>query len=129
MAGQILIKMDTAVVAASSRAWSNPMNRTCTLTRYCEDLASPDVGVRDEAALRIWQAYSARLAGLVRRRLGHKIARREDEDDVLQSMFESFCRRRRNAGVGLRDRDELWRFLVLITLRKVANAAKRHTAA
>jgi RNA polymerase sigma factor (sigma-70 family) len=85
--------------------------------------------VRDEAAFRIWERYSAQLLGLVRRRLSERIRRREDEDDVLQSMFHSFVRLQEREAPPLRSRDDLWRLLVHITMCKVANTAQRHQAA
>lgn len=93
------------------------------LTLCAANLRSADRHVRDEAAQRIWEAYSARLAAMARRHLSHRILARENEDDVLQSMFKSFCEGQRWADRALKDRDELWRRLVLITMRKVANAA------
>jgi RNA polymerase sigma factor (sigma-70 family) len=99
------------------------------MTRWADGLRSPDPNVRDEAAARIWERYSDRLLGLVRRRLSERVRRREDEDDVLQSMFHSFVRLQERAGPPLRSRDDLWRMLVHITLCKVANTAQRHHAA
>jgi hypothetical protein len=100
-----------------------------TLTRFADDLRSPNDQVRDEAARYIWEEYSERLAAIARKRLSGWIATRENEEDVLQNMFKSFCRLQQEASQGLRDRDELWGQLVLITVRKVANVANRHTAA
>lgn len=99
------------------------------LTRCATDLGSPENQVRNEAAQKIWDEYSGRLAAMVRRHLSRRVVVREDEDDVLQSMFKSFCDGQRRAERALENRDELWRRLVLITMRKVANAANRHTAA
>ena len=77
----------------------------------------------------IWERFSSRLQSLVRRHLDNRIRRREDEQDILQSMYSSFCRassrgRRRRAS-----RAELWKLLVRITMCKVVNTAHRHMAA
>jgi hypothetical protein len=105
------------------------MSSPGSMTRWADELRSADPRVRDEAARRIWERYSTRLVELVRRHLDDRIRRREDEDDVLQSMYQSFCVSRRRADEPLRSRDDLWRLLVHITLCKVANTAKRHRAA
>jgi RNA polymerase sigma-70 factor (ECF subfamily) len=99
------------------------------MTRWAEDLRSTDPRVRDEAARRIWERYAARLLVLVRRRLDERVRRRSDEEDVLQSMYESFCLGRIRDEGRLLSRDDLWRLLVHITLCKVANAANRERAA
>jgi hypothetical protein len=99
------------------------------MTRWADGLRSPDLKVRDEAAFRIWERYSARLLGLVRNRLSERVRRREDEDDVLQSMFQSFVRRQERETAALQSRDDLWRLLVHIALCKAANAAHRQQAA
>ena len=79
------------------------------------------------AAQPLWERYFARLVGLARARL--RAARAPgaaaDAEDVALSAFESFWD---GAGRGrfprLRDRDDLWRLLVVITARKAANQAR-----
>jgi DNA-directed RNA polymerase specialized sigma24 family protein len=93
-----------------------------------EDLRDLDPAVRNEAARQIWEQFSNRLLGLVRRHLDERVRRRADEDDILQSMYKSFCLGRRDAAP-LASRDDLWRLLVHITLCKVANAARHNQAA
>jgi RNA polymerase sigma-70 factor (ECF subfamily) len=99
------------------------------MTRWADDLRSPDPRVRDEAARRIWERYAARLLVLVRRKLDERVRRRTDADDVLQSMYKSFCLGRKSDEGTLLSRDDLWRLLVHITMCKVANAANRERAA
>jgi DNA-directed RNA polymerase specialized sigma24 family protein len=78
------------------------------------------------AAGRLWEEYSRRLAELARKRLRAAARRAEDEEDVALSAFDSVCRR---AGQGrfpkLDDRDDLWRVMVVITIRKAIAAANR----
>jgi hypothetical protein len=100
-----------------------------SVTRWAAELGSPDPRTRDAAARRIWERYSTRLAALVRGRLDDRLRRREDEDDILQSMFKSFCLGQFEARDALRSRDDLRRLLVRIAMCKVANAAERHRAA
>ncbi len=105
------------------------MSDAGSLTLRIEQLKSPDVSLRDEAARAIWQRFSIPLRALVRRRLDARIRRREDEDDVLQCMYTSFCVGQREGRAAPASREELWRLLVRITNCKLINAANRHTAA
>ncbi len=105
------------------------MSTPGSMTRWADDLRSPDPRVRDEAARMIWERYAARLLVLVRRKLDERVRRRTDADDVLQSMYKSFCLGRRSDQGPLLSRDDLWRLLVHITMCKVANAANRERAA
>ena len=98
-----------------------------SVTRWGEELQSPDAAVRAEAARQIWEFYADRLFTLVRHNLDARIRRREDEADILQSMYKSFCLRRPEAAA-LPSRDDIWRLLVHITLRKLKNTARRHRA-
>jgi RNA polymerase sigma factor (sigma-70 family) len=74
----------------------------------------------------IWQRYFRDLLELARKHLDRRVRPREDEEDVLQSMFRSFCARQGRGEFDLADRDELWRLLVTITLRKARNTARDH---
>ena len=56
------------------------------------------------------------------------VRRREDEEDVLQSMFKSFAIRQQQCQFDLAGRDDLWTVLVMLTMRKVCNAVKRQGA-
>ena len=61
---------------------------------------------------------------MARNNLDRRIRRREDEEDVVQSMYKSFCLRQQRGEFDLAGRDALWKLLVTITLRKAGNAAK-----
>jgi RNA polymerase sigma-70 factor, ECF subfamily len=100
-----------------------------SMTRAVVDLRAPDQRVRDEAARRIWERFAQRLSALVRHRLNAKIRVREDENDIVQSMFQSFFAVQQNQGYPLKNREELWRFLVWMTMCKVANTAHHHQRA
>src|SRR5262245_61287005 len=67
------------------------MSSVGSLTLCIQHLRSPDCRERDEAARVIWERFSSRLQSLVRRHLDNRIRRREDEQDILQSMYSSFC--------------------------------------
>jgi RNA polymerase sigma factor (sigma-70 family) len=72
-----------------------------------------------DAAQPLWERYHRKLVGLARRKLRSSTRRGADEEDVVQNAFHSFFR-----GISdgrfplLRDRDNLWRLLVIITARK-----------
>jgi DNA-directed RNA polymerase specialized sigma24 family protein len=98
-----------------------------SVTRWIGDLKAGG----DTAAQHLWERYFERLVSLARARL--RSARRagaiEDEEDAALSAFDSFCR---GATAGrfpqIADRDELWRLLVVITLRKVFGQLERQGA-
>ena len=111
----------TSLTASSNSAGS--------MTRAVAALGpAPDQCVHDEAARQIWDRFAQRLSALVRQRLNAKIRVREDENDIVQSMFASFFTVQQNQGYALKNREELWRFLVWMTMCKVANAATSSSA-
>ena len=99
-----------------------------SMSRCVLELRSPDGRLRDEAARQIWEQYSPRLGRLVRRHLDSRILQREDEHDILQSMFANFCHSQSMGKTAPTSRQELWRLLVRITMCKVVNTAHRHMA-
>jgi len=75
-----------------------------------------------EAAQPIWERYYNRLVALARKKLGDTPRLAIDEEDVVQSAFNSFFLRAREGKFPLlSDRDDLWRMLVVITARKAIN--------
>lgn len=78
------------------------------------------------AAQQLWERYYQRLVGLARKKLRQLPRRAADEEDVVLSAFDSFCR-----GVAggrfpqLEDRDNLWRLLMVITARKAHDLIQR----
>jgi RNA polymerase sigma factor (sigma-70 family) len=79
-----------------------------------------------EAIERLWGDYFQRLVGLARKMLPQSARRDADEEDVALSAFQSLVT---GAAAGrfpkLDDRDDLWRLLVVITLRKARRARRR----
>ena len=100
-----------------------------SVTRLIIDLRSDEAVVRELAARLVWGRYFQELLALARSHLSARIRGREDEEDVLQSMYNSFCLRQRRGDFDLANRDELWKLLVQITLRKARNTANRHLLA
>jgi RNA polymerase sigma factor (sigma-70 family) len=103
------------------------MVRDGSVTRLIQLLRSDDAVERDMAARLIWRRYFRDLLELARNNLNRRIRRREDEEDVLQSMYKSFCLRQQRGEFDLAGRDALWRLLVTITLRKARNVAKKQS--
>jgi DNA-directed RNA polymerase specialized sigma24 family protein len=81
----------------------------------------------DQGALqKLWEGYFHRLVGLARARL-QRLPRLTgaDEEDVALSAFASFCRgAERGRFPQLQDRDNLWRVLVTITVRKAQHRVR-----
>jgi DNA-directed RNA polymerase specialized sigma24 family protein len=93
-----------------------------SITQWIDQLKAGE----DTAAQEIWQRYWTRLVSLARGKLRPSRRREADEEDVALSAFDSFCR---GAGAGrfplLRDRNNLWSLLIVITARKAADQIDR----
>lgn len=76
----------------------------------------------DRAAERLWERFFSRMLVMARARLHHRVNGVSDEEDIALSAFHSFCEGLRNGRFDeLQGRDSLWRLLVVITTRKVAD--------
>jgi RNA polymerase sigma factor (sigma-70 family) len=74
------------------------------------------------AAQKLWEYYFQRLVRLARKKLQGSRRRAADEEDVALSAFASFCcSARQGRFPQLRDRNNLWPLLVLITARKAVD--------
>ena len=77
------------------------------------------------AAESLWEHYFGRLVALARSKLTAAPRRAADEEDVALSAFKSLCL---GAAEGkfphLRDRDNLWPLLVVLTVRKAQDLVK-----
>jgi RNA polymerase sigma factor (sigma-70 family) len=97
-----------------------------SVTRLVSDLRSDDSSVRNRAAQLIWERYFRALLELARDNLDRRVRRRAGEEDVLQSMYKSFCLRQQRGEYKLANRKSLWKLLVMITLNKTRDVAKYH---
>jgi DNA-directed RNA polymerase specialized sigma24 family protein len=92
-----------------------------SVTRWLGQLQAGD----ESAAQNLWERYFRRLVGLARTKLQGLPRGAADEEDVALSAFHSFCR---GAEDGLfpqlRDRKNLWRLLVTLTLRKTQHMVR-----
>jgi DNA-directed RNA polymerase specialized sigma24 family protein len=97
-----------------------------SVTRWIVDLKAG----QSAAVQPLWERYFSRMVNLARSRL--RVARYKDagseEEDAAISAFDSLC-----AGVtrgrfpNLADRDDLWRLLVVMTIRKVQAQGRRQS--
>lgn len=100
-----------------------------SITRLIEQITSGDASAQETAAAAIWQRYCERLLAIARQQLHPRLRQREDENDVLQDMFKSFCVRAREGQFKLTGRDSLWNLLVAMTVHKARHVFARHTRA
>src|SRR3954468_17895002 len=97
-----------------------------SVTDLLRQLGSDDPRPFEDAAGRIWARYLDDLLSLARRQLAPRVRRREDEQDVVQSMYKSFCARQQRGQYELSDRKDLWQLLVAITENKARSTSARH---
>ena len=101
------------------------MEPDASVTRLIRLLRDDDRAVRDMAASLIWQRYFRDLLDLARKNLDRRVR----QGPTRKTWFKACSRASARQGRGefdLADRDELWRLLVTITLRKARNAARDH---
>jgi DNA-directed RNA polymerase specialized sigma24 family protein len=80
-----------------------------------------------EAAQRLWERYFAALVRVAQQRLRGVPKQVADEEDLALSAFHAFCRAVAHKAIPkLRDRDDLWRILVVVTARKAIDQRRRH---
>jgi DNA-directed RNA polymerase specialized sigma24 family protein len=81
-----------------------------------------------EASQQLWDAYFGRLVRLAQSRLRGAARHGADEEDVVVSVFESFFRRTEQGRFPqLQDRDDLWKLLFVLTVRKAINHVHHET--
>jgi DNA-directed RNA polymerase specialized sigma24 family protein len=95
-----------------------------SVTRWIEGVKSGDANGIE----RLWNRYFRRLIRLAGSKLPGHSRRAFDEEDVALSAFQSFCDR---AGRGqfphLTDREDLWRLLAVLTVRKAISRMRQET--
>jgi hypothetical protein len=97
-----------------------------SVTRWIGDLKSGGAA----AARQLVEGYFDSLVRLARKKLGAWAGgAAEDEEDAALSAVGSFCRRAAQGRFPrLDDRDNLWRLLVVITVRKAFDQIQRQKA-
>src|SRR5262245_19221674 len=104
------------------RAWNwfqaqMPMTANDSFAVLMRDLRAGD----EAAAGVVFHRFARRLIALARVRLDERISRKEDPEDVLQSVFCSFFVRYREGQFEFDNWESLWGVLALIRLRKCGN--------
>ena len=92
-----------------------------SISRWIDDLKEGD----HVAAQKLWEEYLHKLIGLARKKLSGAPRRAADEEDVALSAFHSFCcGAEQGRFPQLNDRQDLWKLLVVITVRKSIDQLK-----
>ncbi|MCA9009944.1 MAG: protein kinase [Planctomycetaceae bacterium] len=81
-----------------------------------------------DAASKLFHRYLARLCRLAQTRLGARIARRLDAEDVVMSAYRSFFINARAGRFWIQESGDLWALLAKITLRKLYRSIEHHSA-
>jgi len=92
-----------------------------SVTRWIDQLKAGN----PVAAQNLWERYFRRLLGVARKRLRSGRPRVADEEDVALSAFDSLFRGAQQGRFPrLDDRDDLWRLLVVLTVRKASKVVR-----
>ena len=92
------------------------------VTRWIQGLKAGD----DRAIAQLWNHYFDRLVRLARNRLGTSPRRMADEEDVALSVFRCLCAGAETGRLAeIAHRDDLWRVLVTMTVRKTIDQQRR----
>ncbi len=125
-----------AVLSVSREGTAPRPPRRAIMTMMCEGSVTCWIGDLksggDAASQHLWERCFDRLVRLARERLRARAGAAEDAEDAAQSAFNSFCGGAAESRFPrLADRDDLWRLLVVITVRKAMSqldAPGRHQA-
>lgn len=83
----------------------------------------------EQAAEKLFDRYARKLTRLAEHHLSRKLAQRVEGEDIIQSVFRTFFARSAGGEFHIRNSVEIWRLLVKITLTKIREKARHHTAA
>ncbi len=93
-----------------------------SITGWIGEMRSGD----EDAARRIWERFSPRLANLARKKLPDRLKRIIDGDELANSaMCSVLMGLKAGRFPDLHDRDDLWALLACITVRKALNEVAR----
>lgn len=101
------------------------MTPSDSVTAWIRRACSADPAARDDAVARIWDRYSRDMLAAARALLGPQVRAREDEHDIAQNAYLSFCRRLDRPPAA--DRNELRDWLIAVAVNKARKAVTRHS--
>lgn len=93
-----------------------------------QELLDQFLAGKGEAAAALFDRYFERLLALARTRIGSKLRRRIDPEDVVQSAYRSFFVHAQDREYRLDRSGDLWRLLACMTLNKLYGQIERQTA-
>lgn len=93
-------------------------------SEWLNDLRKGD----QDSARRIFEHFSQRLCRLAQRHLSTRVRQRVDGEDVVQSVFRTFFQRDSEGKFQVDHSDELWRLLVMITVRKARGIWRKNNS-
>jgi RNA polymerase sigma factor (sigma-70 family) len=83
----------------------------------------------DDAAAKLYRRYASRLRALAKAQSSHDLARREDVEDIVQSVFGSFFRAATQGLYDVPAGEDLWKLFVVIAMNKIRAKGNYHRAA
>lgn len=81
------------------------------------------------AATTVFTRYARRLVELARHKLYDRLNGKVDGDDIVQSVYRTFFRRHAAGEFEIKQEEDLWRLLALITVRKCGRWREHFQAA
>jgi len=82
-----------------------------------------------DAATQLYLRYANRLRALVKEQCSNGLARRLEEDDIVQSVFRTFFKGAQKGLYKVPGGQDLWRLLLVISLNKIRAKGSYHSAA
>jgi RNA polymerase sigma-70 factor (ECF subfamily) len=81
---------------------------------------------QNAAAVEVFNRFAGRLLGVARQHLDARLRRLVDPEDVMQSVLKSFFLRQADKPFDLRNWDQLWSLLFVMTVRRCARKHARY---
>jgi RNA polymerase sigma-70 factor, ECF subfamily len=106
------------------RGGGGAMEQHDSFTELAARLRAGDQG----AATDVFRRFANRLIALARTELDARTRRKEDPEDIVQSVYRSFFTRYHAGQFDLATWDSLWSLLTVITARKCLNRAEYYLA-
>jgi len=82
-----------------------------------------------DAATQLYLRYAKRLRALVKEQCSNELARRLEEDDIVQSVFRTFFSGAKQGLYKVPGGQDLWKLLLVISLNKIRAKGAYHNAA